>query len=74
MCFEIECYDEVATSMKYAAQDLNTPIRWGGAWHCSNLCAYDGMIEDLQNWYIEKCVENGTRIHMDLPHFELAIE
>ena len=74
MCFEIETYDEVAMSMKYAAQDLNTPIRWGGAWRCPNLAAYEGMIEDLQTWYIEQCVDNGTRIHLDLPHFELAIE
>ena len=73
MCFEIETYDEVAMSMKYAAQDLNTPIRWGGAWHCPNLAAYEGMIEDLQMVY-EQCVDNGTRIHLDLPHFELAIE
>ena len=74
ICFEVETFDEVAMSMKYAAQDLNTPIRWGGAWHCQNLAAYEGMIEDLQSWYIEQCVENSTRICLDLPHFELSVE
>lgn len=73
ICFEIEVFDEVAMSMKYAAEDLNTPIRWGGAWHCENLATFQGMIEDLQNWYIEQCVEHGTRVHLDLPHFELSV-
>jgi len=69
---EFEVYDEVAMSMKFAAQDLGVGIRWGGAWHCDDLTKYEGLMGDLQNWYIEWCVENGTRLHLDPHHFELA--
>ena len=72
-CPEIEIFDEVAMCMKYAAQDLNTPIRWGGAWHCTNLASFEGIIEDLQNWYVEQCVEHGKRVRLDPYHFELSV-
>ena len=64
-CFELEVYDEVANCMRYAGQDLNTPIRWGGAWQCNNICAYDGMIEDLQGQLNEiknSFIGEGTKI------------
>ena len=73
MCPETEVFDEVAMSMKYAAADLNTPIRWGGAWHCANLAAFEGIIEDLQTWYIEHCIEHGKRVRLDPHHFELSV-
>ena len=72
-CFELEVYDEVANCMRYAGQDLNTPIRWGGAWQCNNICAYDGMIEDLQAWYIDHCVQQNIRPQLDYQHFELSL-
>ena len=72
-CFELEVYDEVANCMRYAGQDLNTPIRWGGAWQCDNICAYDGMIEDLQAWYIDHCVQQNIRPQLDYQHFELSL-
>tara|TARA_S200000501_G_scaffold199528_1_gene187775 strand:+ start:4385 stop:4879 length:495 start_codon:yes stop_codon:yes gene_type:complete len=74
MCPETEVFDEVATSMKYAAADLNTPIRWGGAWHCVNIAKYEGMLDDLQNWYLENCLENNVRPQLDPHHFELSVE
>ena len=69
---EFEVYDEVAMCMKYAAEDLEVGIRWGGAWHCDDLTQYHGLLEDLQNWYVQWCAENGTRLHLDPHHFELA--
>ena len=73
ICFELEVYDEVANCMRYAGQDLHTPIRWGGAWHCANICSYDGMIEDIQAGYIDHCVNNSIRPQLDLQHFELSL-
>ncbi len=73
LCPEIEAMDEIAMCMKYASADLNTPIRWGGAWHCQNLSTYEGMVEDLQNWYLQHCVEEGIRPQLDTHHFELSV-
>ena len=57
--------------MRYAGLDLNTPIRWGGAWQCENICTYDGMIEDLQAWYLDHCFQQNMRPQLDVQHFEL---
>lgn len=73
MCFETEVYDEVANCMKYAGQDLNTPIRWGGAWHCPNLCNFNGLLDELQMSYIDICRERDVRPRLDVNHFELTI-
>ena len=72
-CFELEVYDEVANCMRYAGLDLNTPIRWGGAWQCENICTYDGMIEDLQAWYLDHCFQQNMRPQLDIQHFELSL-
>lgn len=74
MCPESEVFDEVATCIKYAAADLNTPIRWGGAWHCTNIATYNGMLDDLQNWYLEHCLEHNVRPQLDPHHFELSVD
>lgn len=73
VCFELEVYDEVANCMKYAGEDLNTPIRWGGAWQCDNICKYDGMVEDLQAWYLDHCFHQNIRPQLDIQHFELSL-
>ena len=72
-CVEAEAFDDVAMCMKLAGQDLHTPIRWGGAWHCDNLCAFDGILEDLQMYYIDSMREVGKRPRLDYSHFELTI-
>lgn len=74
ICPEAETLDEVATSMKYAAADLNTPIRWGGAWQITNLANFNGMLEDAQNWYLEDCVKENVRPQLDPWHFELSVD
>ena len=70
---EAEVADEVATAMRYAADDLNTPIRWGGAWHVDDITEYDGLMEDLSTMYLEHAVMEGIRPQLDTWHFELSI-
>ena len=50
ICPEAEAGDEVATVVKYAAEDLNTPIRWGGAWHINDITKWTGLMEDLSTY------------------------
>ena len=73
ICLEQEVYDDVANCMRFAGQDLYTPIRWGGAWHCDNLCAYGGLIDDLQYHYIDWCLQQHIRPRLDVHHFELSV-
>ena len=70
---EAESADEVATAMRYAADDLNTPIRWGGAWHVDDITDYEGLMEDLSTMYLEHAVMEGIRPQLDTHHFELSI-
>lgn len=70
---EAEVADEIATSMKYAAEDLNTPIRWGGAWHVDDVTVYEGLMEDLSMLYLEHSIMEGIRPQLDTGHFELSI-
>jgi peptidoglycan L-alanyl-D-glutamate endopeptidase CwlK len=73
LCYELELYDELALNMKYASEDLHTPIRWGGAWILDTITGYDGLIPDLQNYYIDICREQGQRPQLDIQHFELTV-
>ena len=59
--------------MKLAGADLHVPLRWGGAWHCDNICAFEGIIEDLQLYYIDNMRMQDKRPRLDLSHFELTI-
>ena len=70
---EAEAADEVATVIRLAADDLNTPIRWGGAWHVNDITKYDGLMEDLSNAYLEHSVMEGIRPQLDTHHFEMSI-
>ena len=73
LCFELELYDELALNMKYASEDLYSPIRWGGAWCLDTITGYQGLISDLQNYYIDMCREQGQRPQLDVQHFELTV-
>lgn len=72
-CVEAEVFDDVAMCMKLAGADLHVPLRWGGAWHCDNICAFEGIIEDLQMFYIDNMRMQDKRPRLDLSHFELTI-
>ena len=70
---ECDVYDDIANCMRFAGQDLYTPIRWGGAWHCDNICNYQGLIDDLQVDYIDWCRLHHARPRLDYWHFELSV-
>lgn len=70
--WELSLYDEIADAMKKAAKNLNVPVRWGGAWHIPNICAYDDAMECAMCEYIDQCRMQGRRPFLDGPHFELA--
>ena len=72
-CFELEVYDEVALNMKFASEDLHTPVRWGGAWNLDSLSNYEGDLGELQCYYIDRCRERGRRPMLDVCHFELTV-
>ena len=70
--WELNVYDEIADAMKWAADDVGVPIRWGCAWHIDNIEDYDGTMEDAMNAYIDLRRSQGKRPFLDGPHFELA--
>ena len=73
LSFEPEIFDDVAYCMLFAARDLNTAIRWGGAWHCDNLANFTGVLGDLQIEYIDTMRLGNKRPRIDVQHFELSV-
>ena len=71
-CWELNLYDEVADAMRQAAIEEGVPIRWGCAWHISNIEDFDGTMESAMNEYIDLRRSQGKRPFLDGPHFELA--
>lgn len=69
-----ECclYDEIADAFKLAAQNIDVPVRWGGAWHCKNICLHDDPMECLMNDYVDLRRAQGRRPFLDLGHFEIG--
>ncbi|MEM9048968.1 MAG: M15 family metallopeptidase [Pseudomonadota bacterium] len=64
-------YYMIADAMIRAAQALDTPLRWGGAWHCLDLRDTALDAETLSSDYILRKREQGGRPFLDGPHFEL---
>lgn len=69
--WELSLYDDVADAMKFAAQELEVPIRWGGAWHIDNIAEWDGTMQDALDDYIDLRRSQGKRPFIDSPHFEI---
>ena len=69
--WELNVYDEIADAMKWAADDVGVPIRWGAAWHIADIRDWDGTIEDAMNDYIDTRRAEGRRPFIDAPHFEI---
>jgi len=70
-CWELNVYDEIADAMKAAAQELDVPIRWGAAWHISDIREWEGTMEEAMNDYIDTRRSEGRRPFIDAPHFEI---
>jgi len=69
--WELNVYDEIADAMKWAADDVGVPIRWGAAWHIADIREWDGTMEDAMNDYIDTRRAEGRRPFIDAPHFEI---
>jgi len=70
-CWELNVYDDIADAMKAAAKELDVPIRWGAAWHISDIRDWEGTMEEAMNDYIDTRRSEGKRPFIDAPHFEI---
>jgi peptidoglycan L-alanyl-D-glutamate endopeptidase CwlK len=60
----------IADAVRVAAQELGTPIRWGGAWDVEFTTSSESP-EDLVAQYVARRKAAGLRAFIDGPHFEL---
>jgi len=60
----------VADAVRIAARELDTPLRWGGAWDVDFTASSDTP-EDLVTGYVARRRQHGLRAFVDGPHFEL---
>jgi peptidoglycan L-alanyl-D-glutamate endopeptidase CwlK len=70
--WEINLYDDIADSMKFAAIQLNVPICWGAAWHIPDIRTWDGTMQDATDAYVKLRYSQGKRPFIDGPHFEIT--
>ncbi len=61
---------KIADAVKTAAEELGTPIRWGGAWD-RLLTETDDRPEDMVADYAARRRSVGKKAFLDGPHFEL---
>ena len=69
--WELNVYDNIAEAMQQAATEESVDIRWGAAWHISDLRGWTGTMEEAMNAYIDTRRSQGRRPFIDAPHFEL---
>lgn len=69
--WELNLYDDIADAMKQAAIELDTPIKWGGAWSVQDIRRWHGTMAAAMNSYIDERRKQGRRPFIDGPHFEL---
>ena len=69
--WELNVYDNIAEAMQQAATEESVDIRWGAAWHISDLRGWTGTMEEAMNDYIDTRRSQGRRPFIDAPHFEL---
>ena len=60
----------IADAMRIAANELGTPLRWGGVWDIDFSASTDTP-EDLVADYVARRRRAGKRAFIDGPHFEL---
>jgi len=71
--WELNLYDDIADAMAEAAREVDVPIRWGAAWHISNIAQSQGTMEDAMTSYTDERRTQGRRPFIDGPHFELMV-
>ena len=72
--WELNLYDDLADAMAEAAREVDVPLRWGAAWHISNIAQFEGTMEDAMNEYIDTRRTQGRRPFIDGPHCELMVQ
>jgi len=70
--WEVAVYDDIADAFKKAGNELGVSLRWGAAWHISDITAWQGTMADAMNDYIDLRRSQGKRPFIDAPHFELV--
>lgn len=71
LSWEHKLYADIAESMKAAAQLFQVPIRWGAAWHISDISKWEDTMEEAAQEYIEIRISQGRKPFIDSPHFEI---
>ena len=71
--WELNLYDEIADAMKKGAEAVDAPLRWGCAWHLTDIRAWNGTMEEAMNEYIDLRRSQNRRPFLDGPHFELSL-
>jgi hypothetical protein len=69
--WELNLYDDIADAMQAAAIELQTPLKWGGAWSVQDIRRWHGTMASAMNSYIDERRKQGRRPFIDGPHFEL---
>lgn len=70
--WELSLYDDIADAMRQAAIELDVAVRWGGAWTTSNICEWQGTMQQAMTNYIDMRRLQNKRPFIDGPHFELV--
>lgn len=63
---------EIAEAVRFAAQELDVPLRWGGAWDIDFTNSQE-PIEDLFLSYADRRRAAGLPVFQDGPHFEIPL-
>lgn len=69
--WELNLYDDIADAMKLAAQEIDVPVRWGGAWNVPDIRKWDGTMQDAMDFYVDERRSQKRRVFIDGPHFEI---
>lgn len=67
----VSLYVTIAQAFKEAAGELNTKIRWGGAWNTPDFGNYYGSAQDATDEYVALRRAAGGKPFLDYVHFEL---
>ena len=70
--WELKLYDNIGDAMIEAAKEVGVGLRWGAAWHCSDVRTWKGACEDLMNDYVDLRRSQGKRPFIDAPHWEIS--
>ena len=70
--WDLTYYDDIAEAMRTAAIELNVGLRWGSAWHISDIRDWNGSMQAAITNYVETRRKQGQKPFIDAVHFELS--